>query len=994
MKVLKRITGMALAVALVFSLTACNSGTAQAAHPDTSGTGIPLAASKTSSFSDVSTGAWYFEAVEWCRENGIMSGVSDTAFQPDATLTRAMIAAVLYRMEKEPAVTNAPDFTDTAPGAWYANAVSWAAVTGTMSGYGNGVFGPDDAVTREQLATILWRYSGEPAAENGTFQDRNAVSAYALTAMDWAASTGLLRTDANGSMNPRNTATRAEVAYALYKNFSVVKVACVGDSFAEGYGGIRYPDALTEILGTGYEVKNFGIGGATAMTSGTNPYTSHEAYQDSLQYDADVVILSFGTNDSNRRSWKGKETFQKQYDELVQSYLEMDSAPAVYLCTPVAAYSTEYGIQPSHYDDIIEAIQAVAQAHDLPVIDLNTLTSNHSDWYHSDGIHLNQDGADQAAEVISKAIKQDGGTQYQPVPAEVWQGAAYNPDIGDRQVILLWDEGNIPTITTASPSGYRYADSETFRPNLIVYPVDEGTPVKGAVMVVSGGAFQVRSNINEGDSVARALNKLGYQCFVVNYRIRPYTQEEGALDLARAVRYVRSHAAEYGIDENDIAVVGFSAGGILCGEMLLNYDGTVNGTALDKTYVPDALDQVSADAAAVGMIYSFYGRLSVSNNDVATLKAGDLPPAFYAYGTEDPFYRQFIQNADAVRDAGVAVEEHVFDGQPHGFGAGSDRSDWIPLFDEFLTNIFGRTGGGGAMSGNYTRKTPIQEVIDAPAFGEYGRLIFPVDSGYYSGNTLEELRLTWYTHIDPDKTVEIANDLKGRASAGEPVFYDIYTDAEKAADPDKEDTGLFFFKGNPGEKFAVCNAGGGFAYVGAMQDSFPHALELSKQGYNAFALIYRPGWQTAYEDLGRAIQFIFDHADELEVDTDGYSLWGGSAGARMAATLGNASYLKQYTGRNDIPQAAAVIMQYTGYDDASANDAPTYVCVGTNDGIANWRGMEQRLNTLTNTYGVPTEFHAYNGLPHGFGLGTGTIAEGWLDDAVDFWEAQSQEEST
>ena len=142
----------------------------------------------------------------------------------------------------------------------------------------------------------------------------------------------------------------------------------------------------------------------------------------------------------------------------------------------------------------------------------------------------------------------------------------------------------------------------------------------------------------------------------------------------------------------------------------------------------------------------------------------------------------------------------------------------------------------------YTKDTPISDVISDSAFGDYGRLIFPVNSGYYGGNTLGNLSLTWYSNIDPDKTVEIANYFKAQAEAGETCFYDIYTDAEKAADPDKADTGLFFFKGNPGEKFAVCNAGGGFAYVGAMHDSFPHALELSKKGYNAFALIYRPGW--------------------------------------------------------------------------------------------------------------------------------------------------------
>ena len=285
----------------------------------------------------------------------------------------------------------------------------------------------------------------------------------------------------------------------------------------------------------------------------------------------------------------------------------------------------------------------------------------------------------------------------------------------------------------------------------------------------------------------------------------------------------------------------------------------------------------------------------------------------------------------------------------------------------------------------YTVNSKITDVINDPVFEEYGRLIFPVDSGYYSGDTLGELRLTWYNNIDPDKTVEIVNDLKARAQAGETVFYDIYTEEEKAEDPEKEDTGLFFFRGEAGKQFAVCNAGGGFAYVGAMQDSFPHALELSKRGYNAFALIYRPGSQTACEDLARAISFIFDHAEELGVDTTCYSLWGGSAGARMAAWLG--SYGPGAFGGEDLPQPGAVIMQYTGHSDYTENDPPTFACVGENDGIASWRTMQRRIDALS-SLGIPTEFHHYPGLSHGFGLGTGTVAEGWIDDAVAFWEEQ------
>ena len=179
----------------------------------------------------------------------------------------------------------------------------------------------------------------------------------------------------------------------------------------------------------------------------------------------------------------------------------------------------------------------------------------------------------------------------------------------------------------------------------------------------------------------------------------------------------------------------------------------------------------------------------------------------------------------------------------------------------------------------YTRTTPIETVRNDPVFGDYGRLIFPVERSYYSGDTLEQLHHTYYNNIDPDETVDICNTLRQRAADGQTIFYDIYTEDEKAADPDKADTGLFYFKGNPGAKFSICNAGGAFAYVGAMQDSFPHALELSRKEYNAFALIYRPGAQTACEDLARAIAFVFTHAEELEVDTSGYSLWGGSAGA-------------------------------------------------------------------------------------------------------------------
>ena len=291
----------------------------------------------------------------------------------------------------------------------------------------------------------------------------------------------------------------------------------------------------------------------------------------------------------------------------------------------------------------------------------------------------------------------------------------------------------------------------------------------------------------------------------------------------------------------------------------------------------------------------------------------------------------------------------------------------------------------------YNRQSRIIDVMADPVFADYGRLLFPVQRGYWSGETLEQLRLTYYNNIDPDETVAIVNYLHDAASSGQQIFFDIYTEAEKANDPRKQATGLFFFRGNPGSRFAICNAGGAFAFVGAMHDSFPHALELSKMGYNAFALIYRPGAQTACEDLARAISFIFANASEFGVDTDCYSLWGGSAGGRMAAWV--SGYGTAAFGGDNLPKAGAAVIQYTGLSDYSRDDVPTYACVGSNDGIAYWRTMQARLNGLS-SLGIPTEFHVYEGLSHGFGLGTGTVAEGWINDAVKFWEKQMSNQNT
>ena len=148
---------------------------------------------------------------------------------------------------------------------------------------------------------------------------------------------------------------------------------------------------------------------------------------------------------------------------------------------------------------------------------------------------------------------------------------------------------------------------------------------------------------------------------------------------------VRQNADAYGIDPDDIAVMGYSAGGIQAGEFFLHYDEDVLPTALDPGYLPDELDAVPAHASATGMIYSFYGRLSVASMDVEGLKAGDLPPTFYCYGTEDPFYSQFEAQYALMQDVGISTRRIVLQDWPHGFGG---DGGWVEDYAQWLEEVF------------------------------------------------------------------------------------------------------------------------------------------------------------------------------------------------------------------------------------------------------------------------------------------------------------------
>lgn len=175
-----------------------------------------VAADADTGYSDVEAGASYAEAVIYCREHNLMNGVGGGRFDPDGTLTRAALATVLYRLEGEPSVTGEDSFTDTDSGVWYSNAVLWASQQELMGGYGGGIFGTDDPVTRQDMVTILYRYAGSPEVDGeGGYDDENAISDYAAAAVNWASANGIASALSDNTFAPQSSAARTQIAVAL-----------------------------------------------------------------------------------------------------------------------------------------------------------------------------------------------------------------------------------------------------------------------------------------------------------------------------------------------------------------------------------------------------------------------------------------------------------------------------------------------------------------------------------------------------------------------------------------------------------------------------------------------------------------------------------------------------------------------------------------------------------------------------------------------------------
>ena len=294
----------------------------------------------------------------------------------------------------------------------------------------------------------------------------------------------------------------------------------------------------------------------------------------------------------------------------------------------------------------------------------------------------------------------------------------------------------------------------------------------------------------------------------------------------------------------------------------------------------------------------------------------------------------------------------------------------------------------GAPPVHLDARSTLPDLLRHPAFAGFAHLLLPWDDrGYDEQMPLARIGslLPYHTHVDPRSVTSALNRMIDDVAGGKTLFYRFYSDAERQQQPAKSNTGLFFYRGRPGAPFAVIAPGGGFSYVASIHEGFPYAEAISRKGYNAFVLRYRAGQggRVATQDLAAAVSYILENGATLGVSTTGYSLWGSSAGARMAASIGSHG-VASYGGAN-VPKPSTVVMAYTGHSDYASAEPPTFVVVGEQDGIAPPAVMRRRVEALRQS-GTKVEYHEYESLGHGFGLGTGTSAEGWILDAIRFWE--------
>lgn len=189
-----------------------------------------------------------------------------------------------------------------------------------------------------------------------------------------------------------------------------IRVACVGDSITFGSGVAdretnSYPAVLGRLLGEGYEVRNFGVGGATLQKGGDKPYWTTDAFKSVSDFEPQIVIIKLGTNDTKPQNWHGPEPYKIDLHALANHFAALETKPRIFLCTPVPVHRDNFGIRESVVrDEVVPTVKSVAEARDLPVIDLYAALQDAGKNF-PDGVHPNAAGAKVIAETVAAAVK-------------------------------------------------------------------------------------------------------------------------------------------------------------------------------------------------------------------------------------------------------------------------------------------------------------------------------------------------------------------------------------------------------------------------------------------------------------------------------------------------------------------------------------------------------------------------------------------------------------
>ncbi len=252
-------------------------------------------------------------------------------------------------------------------------------------------------------------------------------------------------------------------------------------------------------------------------------------------------------------------------------------------------------------------------------------------------------------------------------------------------VLYIWGD-SMPILTEDVESKFvqESYDNADFKPFLVPYLLENPGEAVGTIILISGGGNMSRSNPNEAYRVAPAFNELGYNCFILQRRVEPYQADEIAMDAQRAVRYVKYHAQEMGLNLEDtlLAISGYSGGGMNIRDMLCKYYGDITPDQFDESYVCDEIDAVNSDVDIAQLIYSG-GALTTENPN--------LPHMFIAVGEDDRFSGS-IALFQQAQEAGLDPELHIYGNVPHGFGAGNKGTSsltWIETAHLYMQNVMG-----------------------------------------------------------------------------------------------------------------------------------------------------------------------------------------------------------------------------------------------------------------------------------------------------------------